>query len=493
MAVKNFLIFDFGASNGRASAAVFDGKKFNFEVLHRFDNIPVYATGTLYWDFLKLFSELKTGLLAAHKKYNRLESLGVDTWGVDFGLIDKNGKLISNPVHYRDEKRNSMTEEVFKIISREELFNLTGCAMASYYSIFNLYALKVTDSVEYINASRLLMMPDLFNYFLTGTAVNEFTIAHTTLLCSPSPGRWEFKIIDRLGFPREIFNEIVPSGSIVGNISKSVCDELEIKPFPVVAPAGHDTPSAIAGIPVADKSRFGAFMSIGTWGINVLEMDTPFISDEIFKSGFANEAGVESMTLLFKNFVGMWLFQQCRSKWLKEHTGDITWDDIMLEAKNTSSTGSMIDVDAPVFVLNQTDMPGTIRKFCSDTGQKVPESLGEVARIIYESMALKVRHNIGSLEKIAAKKFDYIHVVGGGTKDVLICQWIADSTGLPVFAGPTETTSVGNLLMQLKAAGEIKSLDEGRQISLNSSQVKNYNPENASYWDYLYERYLKVI
>jgi len=492
MATKNYLVFDFGASNGRASVAVFDGSKFEFDIVHRFDNIPVNAAGTLYWDFLRLFGDLKTGLLAAAKKYSQLQSMAIDTWGVDFGIIDKNGKLISNPIHYRDEKRNSMTEEVFGIISREELFKLTGCAMLSYYSIFNLYSLKIQESPEYQNAGKLLMMPDLFNYFLTGVAVNEYTEAHTTLMCSPFTKDWEFKIIDKLGFPTDIFSKVIQPGTEIAYLQENVCKELEIKPLRVIAPASHDTPSAIAGIPVPDNSGNRVFMSIGTWGVSILEMDSPLIKTEILDAGFANEAGAEGKMLLFKNFVGMWIIQQSRNYWLKDKK-DISWDDIMYSAKDAKPSGAIINVDDSAFLLGQHNMPQLICDFCKKTGQKIPEGIGEIARVVYEGFALKIKHDILNLEKITGSKFEAINIVGGGTKDELYCQWAADASGLEVFAGPTETTSIGNLLMQLKAAGEIKNLSDGRQLSLNSSKIKQYSPAGTAYWDSQYEKYLKIL
>lgn len=493
MPTKNFLIFDFGASNGRASVAGFDGKKFSLEVIHRFDNVPVFATGTLYWDFLSLFSELKAGLLSAFKKFNNIESLGIDTWGVDFGLIDKNGKLISSPINYRDEKRNSVSKEVFKIIPEEEIFKLTGCALASYYSIFNMYSLKKQNSTEYNNANKFLMMADLFNYFLTGTALNEYTSAHSTLMCSPYDKKWEYKIIDKLGFSSDIFCEIVQPGTKIGKLEKSICSELEIsKPISVVAPACHDTPSAIAGIPAVDRLKNIMFISIGTWGITIVEIDKPLVNHEVFESGFANEAGVEGITLLFKNFTGMWLLQQCRNRWVKDMQEEISWDYIMNSAKNADPIGSFIDVDATDFVPNQTDMPKTVRKFCKLKGQKVPETMGQVARVVYESLALKVKHNLKTVEKILKKKMDLIYMIGGGAKDVFLCQLVSNATGLSINAGSADTTSIGNLLMQLKAAGEIKNLDEGRQVSLNSSVINNYAPKNSALWDDLYIKYLRL-
>ncbi len=490
---KKFLVFDFGASNGRASVATFDGSRFDFEVVHRFDNIPVYASGTLYWDFLKLFSELKAGLAAGFKKHSEISSLGIDTWGVDFGLLDKNGRLISNPIHYRDEKRNSVCDEVFNIIPKDRLFDLTGCAMASYYSIFNLYSLKIQSSTEYVNANRFLMMPELFSYFLTGEAVSEYTIAHGTLMCNPFTMDWEKEILKKLDFPEDIFASIVQPGTKIGDLQKEVCDELEIKSIPVIAPAMHDTPSAIAGIPVIKNTDSTVLMSVGTWGITTYEMDKPDVSREIYISGFANEGGAEGKTLLFKNFTGLWLIQKCRDRWIKDLGKDISWDDIMESAEGTETLDSYIDVDEQAFILENFDMPGAIVKYCSEKGQKVPESTGEVARVIYESFALKVRQSVDKINALTGRRMQSIHMVGGGTKDRLLCQWIADASKLPVNTGPTETTSVGNLLMQLKASGDIKTLEEGRQISFNSSDLKTYTPQNTEQWETKYEKFLKVI
>jgi rhamnulokinase len=491
--VKNYLIYDFGASNGRASVGSFDGRKFSIEVVHRFDNIPVFVTGTLYWDILRLFSELKTGLVTASRKFEQLVSLGIDTWGVDFGLIDKNGKLISNPVHYRDKKRNNITGDVFKIIPEKEIFDITGNPVVSYYSIFNLYHLKESGSVEYSNAAGFLMTPDLFNYFLTGVAVNEYTIAHTTALCNPIIGNWDDSIIDRLGFPRGIFCDIIQPGTVVGPLLNSISDELDVRSVKVVAPVCHDTPSAILGIPLIEKNKNTVMISIGTWGITIFETDLPVINDEVYSSGFANEAGAGGKNLLFRNFVGMWLIQQCRNSWKIEEGRDISFDEIMNSARQSAPVDSFINLDDPDFILNQNDMPKAIAGFCKKTGQNIPSGMPRIARVIYESLALRIRNDIETLEKILNKKIKSLHIAGGGTKDGLFCQWASDAAGMTVFAGPTETSSIGNLLMQLKADGEINGIEEGRQISFDSSDVKTYQPQNSSYWDGQYSRYLKKI
>jgi len=491
--VKNYLIFDFGASNGRASVAAFNGTEFTFETIHRFDNIPVFAAGTLYWDILRLFSELKTGILLASKKYRDIRSIGLDTWGVDFGFLDKNGKLISNPVHYRDAGRNSVTEEVFEIIPRKDVFKFSGVALHSYYSIFNMHYLKKNSAVEYLNASKFLMIPDIFNYFLTGIAVNEFTDSHTTALCNPYTKLWDSGIIEKLGFSKEIFGRIVQSGTAVGPLQKSVSEELEIKSIPVIAPATHDTPSAILGVPFVEKNVTPAFISIGTWGITVYEMDSPLINDEVYNSGYANEAGAEGKMLLFKNFVGMWLIQQCRNKWIKDKGSEISFDDIMNSARNAQPVDSFIDLDSSDFIVNQNDLPKVISSFCSRTGQKVPEGIDQTARIIYQTLALKIKDDLEILAGLIGRKIDYLHIVGGGTKDELFCQWVTDAAGIPAFAGPTETSSVGNLLMQLKADGEIKGIEDGRQLSFNSFEVKRYKPQNPDHWDRQYAKFKSVM
>ncbi len=487
------LVFDFGASNGRASLGYYNGNIIKIDTIHRFENNPVFVTGTLYWDILRLFHELKKGLVAAFQKNRNIESMGIDTWGVDFGLIDKSGKLIANPVHYRDRKRNEILNEAFKIIPKKELFYLSGCSIVSYYSIFNLYALQKYNASEYDKANKFLMIPDLFQYFLTGETFNEYTNAHTTIMCNPFKKEWEKTIIQRFHFNSDIFCNIIHPGSVVGKLQSSISQELGINPIQVIAPATHDTASAFAAIPKIEHTKKAAYISLGTWGIIIKESDGPIINEQIYLSGFANEAAAEDKMMIFKNFAGMWLFQQCRNKWIKDFQNDIQWDEIMRWAQKAKTTGSIIDVDAPVFILDRSDMPKAIIDFCKEKNQKIPDSIGQIARVIYESIAIKIWHNLMILEKVIHQKLDYIHIIGGGTKDRLLCQCIADATGLPVFAGPTETTSAGNLLIQLKALGEIKDLNDGRNIIKDSSVITSYDPSRNDYWDFLYERFLNIL
>jgi len=493
MASKNYLIFDFGASNGRSAIARFDGNKFDMEVTHRFDNRPVYAAGTLYWDILRLYSELMIGIQFSVKKYKNITSMALDTWGADFGFIDSNGKLISNPVHYRDEKRKADARSLYKIIPREELFELTGAAIIPIFDLFHLYSLKLQNAPEFVNGDRFLTVPDIFNYFLTGRVYNEYTRITTSIMYNQKEGRWEDRIFDKLNLPRNIFPEIIKPGEEIDNISNKVCSELEIETIPVIAPAAHDTPSAVAGIPVVRKNKNWAFISMGTWCIIGQETESPIINDQAFNADFSNEGGVEGINLFVNHITGLWIIQRCREKWIKDSSKSISWDEIVKLSTAARPFKAFIDVNDPVFSKPQVDMPETINKYCKEKGQGVPESIGEISRCIYESLAMKFKYDLNKLEKLTSKKIELLHLVGGGTQNKLLCQWTADATGIQAIAGPTETTSVGNLLMQLKASGEIKTLDEGRKISLNSSEVTNYKPEDRDRWDEEYSRYLKIL
>ncbi len=488
---KNYLVFDFGASNGRAAVASFNGSKFKMEVTHRFENRPVFAGGTLYWDILRLFSELKIGIQASLKKYKNISSLGIDAWGADFGLLDAGGKLISNPINYRDEQSAKDSVSLFKIIPQRELFELTGAWCIPLFDIFQLYSLKRNDSVALKNARTYLSIGDLFNYFLTGRTFNEFTRFTTSVLYNQKEKKIEESLFEKLELPRDIFPRTIYPGQKVGNISDEVARELEIDPFPVIAPVIHDTASAVTGIPVVDGKKKWAFMSLGTWACIGVENYEVLISDEIYDATFSNEAGTEDTNIFVKNINALWVIQKCREKWLKDK--DISWDGIVDLSRKATPFASLIDVDQPQFAQPQIDMPQVIRDYCKKTGQSQPGSIGEVARCVYESLALKFRYYFGILAKFSGQDFEVIHLVGGGTQNKLLCQWISDATGMPVIAGPTETTAVGNLLMQLKADGEIDNVEEGRKISLASSEVDKYEPQDKAKWDEVYSKYLKIV
>ena len=493
MTFKNYLIFDFGASNGRAIIAKFDGSKFELEETHRFENRPVYAAGTLYWDILRLYSELKEGILASVKLFKNIESMGIDTWGVDFGLLDKNGRMLSNPHHYRDESRVGTAPEVYKDFSSEKLFELTGGLILEIMSVYHLYNLKINYDIELQNARKFLMIPDLFNYFLTGNTFNEFTQATTTIIYDQKNKKWSKPILAKIGISEDIFSEIVAPGSKIGNLQKSVLNELEISNIPVIAPASHDSAAAETGIPVFDSDKNWGFVSMGTWLVQGVETKEPVMDLEAFHSGYGNEGGCEGRNLFVKNVNGLWIIQQSMAKWRKDKGNNIAWSEIDQIYPQAKPFNAMINVDDPVFLPQTADMPKVIGNYCREKGQNTPQGIGEIARCFYESLVLKIRNNLARIESLTGKKTELMHLVGGGTNNRLLCQWISDALGIPVAAGPTETTAVGNLIMQLKGTGEIKSVDEGRMLCRNSSNVLLYEPGNKAPWDDAYEKYLKIL
>lgn len=490
---KYYLTFDLGASNGRSLMGTFNGKKLTVKEIHRFENRPVFITNTLYWDILRLHSEILFTIQKAVNEYRHFCSLGIDTWGLDFGFIDKNGRLLGNPIHYRDIKRNNISDDFFNIIPKKELFKLTGIFITSSMSIFNLYSLKKEKASEFLYADKFLLIPDILNYLLTGEIFNEFTNASCTALYDIRNRSWNEKIFKNIGIDTSILGKLIHPGEKIEKIQKNVCSRLNIPPIPVIVPATHDTASAEAGIPVSKNKKTWAFISIGTWCICGTEIDKPLINNQVFYSGFGNEGGVENKYYLAKNITGLWIIQQCRENWTRTNKRNLSWMEINTSISRTKPFQSFIDVDDPIFSQPSMNMPQLIRDYLKHKGMNIPDTIGDIARCFFESLVMKFTMNIQKLQQIIERKFEIIHLVGGGVKNNLLCQWTANCLGINVSAGPVEATGIGNILMQLKGTSEIKNIDEGREIVRSSFTIDHYEPRNKERWQEAYHKYQQFL
>jgi Sugar (pentulose and hexulose) kinases len=490
----HYLIIDLGASNGRAMVAEFTGTSFTFDIVHRFENRPVFAQkGEFFWDILNVFLEVKIGIQKAVKKYGKLRSMAIDSWGCDFGIIDAQGRLMANPLHYRDRSQHELSAKLHSIMPEEELYQLSCGPCNRIMGIYKLFSMMQQGYSEYLHGHRLMMVPDLLNYFLTDVVSNEFTNATMTLLVDQRTRAWEPKIMEKLGLRTDLYTPLTEPGTILGPLSGRICKEMEIDPITVVIPATHDTASAVTGIPVLDTKASWGFISLGTWGLAGLETAHPVMDSRLVKSQFGNEGGANGKNMLLKNITGLWIIQQCREKWNKDAGHEVPWDEICSQADAAKKQNSVFDVDEARFGMYQADMPGVVAEFCRATGQDVPSSLGEVARCVHRSLAYKFKDSFAAVTEVTGVPLDVVHVVGGGSQDRLLCQWTADAVGIRVLAGPTETTAVGNLIFQLLADGKIGSLDEGRELSANSSEIIEHLPHDTVTWDADFAHYRRIV
>lgn len=485
---KKVLAFDFGASSGRAIIGDFSDGKISLKEVHRFPNDPVEIRGTLYWDALRLFHEIKQGILKAHHE-GGFDSIGIDTWGVDFGLLDKDGRLLENPVHYRDTRTDNIPEEVFKIVPKEEIYKRTGNQIMSINTIFQLYYLAKYRPEILERADKMLLIPDLFAYFLTGEKTVEYTHASTTQLLNFETKDWDFELIEKLGIPKHIFPKIVKPGEKKGMVSDEICKELGIKSVPVYAIGSHDTASAVLAVPT-QKEDF-IYVSCGTWSLFGTETDIPYINEKSIKYNLTNEGGFGGKIRFLKNIMGLWLIQEARRQWIREGQ-DVSYADLEKDAVAEKGFVSFIDPDYDTFA-KPGNMPEFVRDYCKMTNQPVPENRGQVMRTIYESLALKYRKAFNDIIDVTGKSYDVIHIVGGGTKDRLLCQMAADACNTTVVAGPIEATALGNVAAQLIASGDIKDMWQAREIIRNSEATKTFSPKSSAEWDEAYKKYINVI
>lgn len=495
MADKAYLAIDMGASSGRHVVGLFDGRTLRLEEVYRFDNGPVEMAGSLFWDLPRQWVDVRQGLRAAGARFGgQLTSVGVDTWGVDFGLLGRGDVLLGNPNHYRDSRTNGMLEKAFAIVPREEIFRHTGLQFMQLNTLYQLLAMKLGGSPLLDAAETFLMVPDLFHWLLTGVKCNEFTEATTSQFYNPLKGRWATELLDKLGLPTRILGRIEPPGTVLGPLRGNLASETGLAAARVVLPGSHDTASAVLAVPAASKP--GArpdwcYISLGTWALMGIESPRPVVNDMVLQHNFTNEGGVGDTYRLLKNITGLWLVQECRRVW-NQGGKDWGWEDLNRLSAAAKPLASFIDPDALDF-LAPDDMPGAIRAYCRKTGQTEPADEGAVLRCALESLALKSRRVLGMCEELAGGRIETIHVVGGGTKNRQLCQFAANACARRVVAGPVEATATGNLMMQAVAAGDVGSIAEAREVVRHSFPVEEYLPQDAAAWDDAYARFEKVL
>ena len=487
---RNYLTVDLGAESGRTIVGTLTDGNLTIAETYRFPNDPVRLADGLHWDVLHLWSNIKAGITASSAKFDKkLESIGLDTWGVDFALLDKNKSLLSNPFHYRDARTDGMLDEAFWRMPREAIFNSTGIQFMQINTLYQLLAMVIQKSPLFDIAKTFVTIPDLFNYWLSGEITNEFTIATTTQCFDPRKRDWSTTILNTFNIPSYLFGPITGPGTQIGTLLPDIMEETSACACSVIVPACHDTGSAVAAVPAQNQDF--AWISSGTWSIMGAEVRTPIVNEKAMEYNFTNEGGVFGTWRLSKNITGLWLVQECRRTW-QHHGEDLTYDEITQLASEAKPFLAVIDPDDGVF-LHPGNMPERIQKYCADSNQTVPQTKGEIVRVILECMALKYRWVLERLEELSGKRHDPIHIIGGGTKNRLLNQFTADCTQRKVIAGPVEATAIGNILMQAIALGHLASLSEARAIIRSSFAPEVYEPNSNAGWDEAYARLQKVV
>lgn len=490
MEKKQALAVDFGASSGRVMLGGFDGSSFTMEELHRFSNDPVFLGDTMYWDVLRLFHEVKQGMIKS-KACGQVTGIGVDTWGVDFGFVNRNGRLLDNPVHYRDNRTTGMLDESFQLVDKDWFYRLTGNQFMEINTAFQLLAAKKYTPELLEQADALLLMPDLFQYFLSGEQVSECSIASTTQLLNMREKVWEKELMEKLGIPSHIFRPVVPAAGKTGILRPQIQNELGMPALNVLAVAGHDTQSAMAAIP-AEKEDF-LFISCGTWSLFGTELSQPIINEKSMRFNLTNEIGIEGKYAFLKNIIGLWLIQESRRQWGREGK-TLNFGELEVLAKQVKPLQSFINPDVPEFVP-AGNVPERIREICRNTNQPVPRTEGEIVCCINQSLALTYRKTMEEIRECTGKEYKCIHIIGGGAQSAMLCQMTADACQIPVVAGPVEATVYGNLMAQYMALSEVDDLAQARRILRSSVELVVYVPnvQNVESWEDAYGRYQAII
>ena len=487
MGNQHFLAVDLGATSGRTIIGTLKNGKINLEELTRFDNAIIETGGHFYWDIFALYNEIIKALKLVKRQNIPITSIGIDTWGVDFVYIGKDGGILRNPACYRDPHTDGMMDDYFQhVINRKEVYDKTGIQFMNFNSLFQLYTMKKAGNSAFENADKILFMPDCLSYMLTGKAVTEYTIASTSQMLNPKTKDLDNDLLASIGLERDKFGEMANPGTIIGTLTDEIQKMTGLGAIPVVAVAGHDTASAVAAVPAASKEF--AYLSSGTWSLMGIETPEAIINDESYEKNFTNEGGIEGTTRFLKNICGMWLYERCRKEWTD---APATHLEIQIESMKIPAFQSIINPDDPCFA-NPEDMEKTIQDYCERTGQRIPHGYAEVSRCIFDSLALRYREVFAWLKDFASFSINILHIIGGGSKNEYLDQMTADSLNIEVLAGPQEGTALGNIMIQAKAAGVVSDIWEMRKIIADSIDLKRFTPNHTADWDEAYQKYLKI-
>lgn len=486
---KSFLAFDLGATSGRSILGTLENGRLQMKELTRFSNQMLQIGKHFHWNIYSLFEHFKAALAAVKEEGIEISSIGIDTWGVDFALIAKDGTILGAPYAYRDPHTQGMPEKFFEIVSRDKVYGLTGIQVMNFNSLYQLFALKQNDSSLLEAASEMLFMPDALSYLLTGNKVVEYTIASTSQILNPKTKQFESQLLEAAGVSPSILGPIVKPGHVVGTLTDDLAEESELGKIPVIAVAGHDTGCAVAAVP-AENENF-AYLSSGTWSLMGIEVKDAIINDETFALNFTNEGGIEGTTRFLKNITGMWLLEQCLKEWKKEGI-TYAYEKLVKMAESAPAFQSLIDPDHASFA-NPVCMTKAISEYCVATRQPAPSNHAEFVRCIFESLSLKYKYVLGKIKGLAPFPIEKLHVIGGGSKNPLLNQWTANALGIPVIAGPSEATAIGNIMIQAKAAGCVDSHAEMRRIIRESIHLEEFEPKNSSEWEAAYQKFLRMI
>ncbi|MCK4887157.1 MAG: rhamnulokinase [Planctomycetes bacterium] len=471
-----YIAVDLGAESGRVMLATIEAGGLSLEEISRFGNGPTEINSSLRWNFQKLFSNIKEAIAKAVKQADgEISGIGVDSWGVDFGLLDENGELIEDPYHYRDSRTNGMMEKAFELLDKRSIYENTGLQFMQLNTIYQLLAMRLADSQVLKKAKKLVFMADLVTYFLSGKAVAEYSLASTSQLMDMRTGAWSKEIFDKLALPTDIMPDVVKPATVVGVLKPQLCSEFGCGPIDIIAVGSHDTACAVVAVPAQQENW--AYLSSGTWSLLGIETPKAIINDKSFKYPFTNEGGAENTIRFLKNIMGLWLLQECRRQWQRDGV-ELSYDEITALAEKAEPFFGIIDPDYNDF-LAPGDMPARINEYLKKTGQPTTDDKGQIARVILESLAIKYRSVIEAIEDITGQGIDVLHIIGGGIQNKMLCRFAADSTGKKVIAGPIEATAIGNVMIQAIAKGQIQSLADARKIVANSIETTTYLPQES--------------